>query len=81
MKHSHIVRVTRLGHPNEFEFAFVFRLGFAESPAEARRWGALKGTPTERPAVDFEYEPSSHPMLITVRQASLFPRVRTVSSG
>ena len=32
MKHSHNVRVTRLGHPKEFEFAFGFRLGFAESP-------------------------------------------------
>ena len=35
MKHSHLVRVTRLSHPKEFEFAFGFRLGLAESPAEA----------------------------------------------
>jgi hypothetical protein len=58
MKHSHLVRVTRLSHPKEFEFAFAFgiRLGFAESPAEARRWGALQGTSTERPEVDFAFE-------------------------
>jgi hypothetical protein len=27
MKHSHIVRVTRLSHPKAFEFAFGIRLG------------------------------------------------------
>jgi hypothetical protein len=27
MKHSHIVRVTRLSHPKKFDFAFKFRLG------------------------------------------------------
>ncbi len=31
------------------------RLGSAESPAEARRWGALQGTPTERPEFDFVF--------------------------
>ena len=33
---------------------FKHRLGSAESPAEARRWGALQGTLTERPAFDFD---------------------------
>jgi hypothetical protein len=28
MKHSHIVRVTRLSHPEEFEFAFRFDFDF-----------------------------------------------------
>jgi hypothetical protein len=35
---------------------FIYRLGYAESPAEARRWGALQGTPPERPEVDFAFE-------------------------
>jgi hypothetical protein len=38
---------------------FKYRLGFAVSPAEARRWSALQGTPTERPDVDFALEFSS----------------------
>jgi hypothetical protein len=52
MKHSHIVRVTRLSHPKELEFEFSFsfgcRLGFAESPAKARLMAPYKvpsGTP------------------------------------
>ncbi len=28
MTHSHIVRVTRLSHPKESDFAFGFRLGY-----------------------------------------------------
>jgi hypothetical protein len=35
---------------------FKHRLGSAESPAEARRWGALQGNPAERPEVDFDFE-------------------------
>jgi hypothetical protein len=32
---------------------FKHRLGFAESPAEARRWGALQGSPSERPVLSY----------------------------
>ncbi len=48
MKHSHLVRVTRLSHPKTFGFAFGFRPGYAESPAEARRVAPFRvppGTP------------------------------------
>jgi len=27
MKHSHLVRVTRLSHPKEFEFSYSFSFG------------------------------------------------------
>ncbi len=56
MKHSRLLQVTRLSPLKEFDLSSVFdlRLGFVESPAEARRWGALSFAQTEQPAFDFD---------------------------
>ncbi len=63
MKHSHIVRVTRLSHPKEFDFAFSF--GFRLSHPKAFEVSSAFGFRLSHPnEVDFDFEFVSSGMVI-----------------
>jgi hypothetical protein len=57
MKHSHIVRVTRLSHPNEFEVAFAFEFGLRLKHPEAFEFSSAIGVRLSHPeAFEFDFE-------------------------
>jgi hypothetical protein len=54
MKHSHLVRVTRLSHPNESNFAFAFAFGFRLSHPKVFEFSSAFGFRLSHPK-EFEF--------------------------